>query len=110
VRPAALAELLTLVKNGRLTTSRGREVLECMIAGGKSAEEAMQSLGIVEVAGDELESLCRELLEANPKILADLKEGKTKAAGALIGMAKKKNPNVNANRFREVCAAVVAKL
>jgi len=103
VRPAPLAELIKVVQAGRLTTSRGREVLAAMIETGKSAEAAMQAMGIAEVDESELEGLCRDLLTANPRILADLKDGKTKAVGALIGQAKKKNPNVNPDRVRELC-------
>ena len=56
----------------------------------------------------ELIELCRTLLTENPKIVADLKEGKQKAAGALIGQAKKQNPNVNPGRFRELCLELAA--
>jgi hypothetical protein len=40
---------------------------------------------------------------ANPRVVADLKEGKLKDVGALIGQAKKRNPNVDPGRFRELC-------
>jgi aspartyl-tRNA(Asn)/glutamyl-tRNA(Gln) amidotransferase subunit B len=103
VAPGQLAELIKIVQSGRLTTSRGREVLAAMIESGKPVDAAMQAMGIVEVDESELENLCRELLAANPKILDDLKGGKLKAVGALIGQAKKKNPNVNPDRVRELC-------
>jgi aspartyl-tRNA(Asn)/glutamyl-tRNA(Gln) amidotransferase subunit B len=110
VRPAELARLIGIVRGGRLSTSRGREVLAEMIVSGRSPEETMQAMGIVEVDQSNLESLCRELLEANPRVIADIKEGKLKAIGALIGQAKKKNPNVDANRFREMCLEVVGRM
>lgn len=103
VEAGQLAELIKVVQSGRLTTSRGREVLTAMIETGGPVDAAMQAMGIVEVDESELENLCRELLSGNPKILADLKDGKLKAVGALIGQAKKKNPNVNPDRVRELC-------
>jgi len=103
VGPDKLGELIKIVEAGRLTTSRAREVLAEMVASGKSVEAAMQALGIAEVDESELETLCRDLLSSNPKILADLKSGKVKAVGALIGQAKKKNPNVNPDRVRDLC-------
>ena len=109
VRPPALAGLLKTVRSGTLDTRRGRDVLAEMIASGKSAEEVMGALGISDVGQSELESLCRELLEANPKIVADVKAGKVKAAGALIGQAKQKNPNVNPGRVREICLELIQK-
>ncbi|MGD0898598.1 MAG: Asp-tRNA(Asn)/Glu-tRNA(Gln) amidotransferase subunit GatB, partial [Thermoguttaceae bacterium] len=109
VRPAALAELIETVRAGRLTTGRGREVLARMAANSQSLEAAMQALGIESVGQSDLESLCRELLAANPKIVAEVKDGKLKGLGSLIGMAKKKNPNVNPNQVREACVRLIEK-
>ena len=107
LRPRQLAELIRTVSKGQLTTSRAREVLAEMLAGGKSLAETMQSMGIAAVDESELENLCRELLAANPKVVAEVKEGKPKGLGQLIGQAKKKNPNVNPNRFRELCEQLI---
>ena len=108
VGATALGELIGKVKAGELNTSRGREVLEVMIETGKSAADAMSQLGIEQVDETELVELCRELLTANPKIVADIQAGKTKAAGSLIGQAKQKNPNVDPGRVREICLELAA--
>jgi aspartyl-tRNA(Asn)/glutamyl-tRNA(Gln) amidotransferase subunit B len=105
-----LAALIREVLAGKLETTRARDVLAEMIGSGKPVEEAMKALGITQVDESELESLCRELLEANPGIVADVKSGKLKAAGALIGQAKKKNPNVNPGRVRELCLKMIEKM
>jgi aspartyl-tRNA(Asn)/glutamyl-tRNA(Gln) amidotransferase subunit B len=110
VSAAALAELLTMVQAGKLATSRAREVLSVMLDSGKSAEAAMQSAGIEEVDNSVLEALCRELLDANPKIVAQVKQGKTKAAGALIGQAKRRNPNVDPARVQNLCLELIEKM
>ena len=110
VSAAALAELLGTVKAGKLATSRGREVLAEMLASGTSAAEAMTALGIEQVDESALEDLCRELLDANPKIVEQVKEGKVKAIGALIGQAKQKNPNVNPGQVREICLKIIETL
>lgn len=110
VPAAAMADLLKKVRAGELDTGRGREVLTEMIASGGSLDETMKALGIAEVDESELESLCRELLEANPRIVADVKEGKLKAAGALIGQAKQKNPNVNPGEVRALCLEMIEKM
>jgi aspartyl-tRNA(Asn)/glutamyl-tRNA(Gln) amidotransferase subunit B len=110
VSPAALGELIRRVKAGEVDTSRGREVLAAMIDGKAetSVDEAMQKLGIEQVDESELIELCRELLAANPQIVADVQEGKQKAVGALIGQAKQKNPNANPGRIREICLELIA--
>jgi aspartyl-tRNA(Asn)/glutamyl-tRNA(Gln) amidotransferase subunit B len=64
-------------------------------------------MGIQQVDESELFALGRELLQSNPKVMAELKEGNLKAAGWLIGQAKRRNPNVNPNRFREICLGLV---
>ena len=107
VSAISLAGLLAKVTAGQIETSRAREVLAQMIDSGKSADEAMQAMGIQEVDESELIALGRELLQSNAKVMADLKEGNLKAAGWLIGQAKRRNPNVNPNRFLEICLELV---
>ncbi len=110
VAPEQLAELIRAVRAGRLETSRGREVLAEMIATGKPAQKVIEKLGIREVQDSEVADLCRDLLAANPKIVAEVKGGKAKGVGALIGQAKKQNPNVNPNRVREMCLELIEKM
>jgi aspartyl-tRNA(Asn)/glutamyl-tRNA(Gln) amidotransferase subunit B len=106
----ALAELLGEVKAGKLETSRAREVFQTMLDTGKNAAETIKSLGIEQVDDSALVELCRELLVANPKIVAEAKAGQPKGIGQLIGQAKKKNPNVNPNRFKEICLELIEKV
>ncbi|MEN6457842.1 MAG: Asp-tRNA(Asn)/Glu-tRNA(Gln) amidotransferase subunit GatB [Thermoguttaceae bacterium] len=103
IDPKTLAELIGKVRGGQLSTGRAREVLEEMLASGKSLAEAMDALGIAEVGDAELAELCRGIVAANPKIVAEVRAGKLKGLGALIGQAKAKNPNVDPNRVRELC-------
>ncbi|MDZ7616311.1 MAG: Asp-tRNA(Asn)/Glu-tRNA(Gln) amidotransferase GatCAB subunit B, partial [Patescibacteria group bacterium] len=108
VSAADLASLLKVVAAGELTTSRGREVLAEMVEHGGSVEQAMDRLGIVKVDDSALEALCRQLLEANPKVVQQVKEGKQKAVGSLIGQAKKSNPNVDPGQVQQVCLTLIA--
>jgi aspartyl-tRNA(Asn)/glutamyl-tRNA(Gln) amidotransferase subunit B len=108
VRAWGLADLLKKVKAGEVDTTRGREVLSTMVATGKSADEAMKELGIERVDESALVELCRQLVAANPKLVADVKAGKMQAAGAFVGQAKKANPNVNPARVREICLELIA--
>jgi len=110
VTAETLAQLLAKVIAGQIETSRARPVLAEMIASGKAADEVMQAMGIQQVDESELVALGRELLQSNAKLLAELKEGNLKGAGWLIGQAKRRNPNVNPNRFREICLELVKEL
>ena len=107
VSPPALAGLIEKVKAGAFSVSRGREVLAEMVATGKPLAEAVSALGIEEVDDAALVELCRELVRANPKIAAEVGQGNLKGLGALIGQAKKRNPNVDPNRVREVCLSLI---
>jgi aspartyl-tRNA(Asn)/glutamyl-tRNA(Gln) amidotransferase subunit B len=66
-------------------------------------DEASGKLGIEQVDESDLVALCQELIDANPKIVVDVQGGKQQAIGALIGQAKKKNPNVDPGRVRTIC-------
>ncbi len=110
VPAAALGALIAKVRAGAFETSRGREVLAAMVATGKSLDEAIAALGIEQVDDAALLELCRKLVEANPKIVAEVKEGKLKGLGALIGQAKKENPNANPNHVRELCLQLIQKV
>jgi aspartyl-tRNA(Asn)/glutamyl-tRNA(Gln) amidotransferase subunit B len=94
VTAGQLGDLLKRIKAGQLDTGRGREVLAQMSQQGQSAAEAIAALGIEQVDAGQLRTLCQELVAGNPRIVADIKAGKTKAAGAFVGQAKKQNPNV----------------
>ncbi len=110
VAATALGDFVAKLKSGDLPSARGREVLDVMIAGGASVDAAMHQLGIEEVDDSELETLCQALLAANPQIVDDVKGGKQQAVGALIGQAKKQNPNADPGRVRQICLDLIAKM
>jgi aspartyl-tRNA(Asn)/glutamyl-tRNA(Gln) amidotransferase subunit B len=109
ISSSSLAELISKVRAGDFNTSRAREVFVEMLAG-KSLDESIAALGIAKVDESELIAMAGEILAANPKIVADIKAGKAQAAGNLIGQAKKRNPNVNPARFREICLELAGKM
>ncbi len=108
ISSTSLAELLGAIKEGQVDNTRAKDVFAEMLASEQSAADAMQALGIEKVDDSALSDLCQELLDANPKIVADVKSGNAKAVGALIGQAKKKNPNVNPNDIRRLCLELIA--
>jgi aspartyl-tRNA(Asn)/glutamyl-tRNA(Gln) amidotransferase subunit B len=110
IRPEGLADLVKRVQAGDLDTGRGREVFAEMLASGLSAEQVIAAKGIERVDESELIALCQEIVAANPKIVADIKSGKLQAAGNLVGQVKKRNPNVNPGRVREICVELAAKM
>jgi aspartyl-tRNA(Asn)/glutamyl-tRNA(Gln) amidotransferase subunit B len=109
IAPTAIADLIKRVKAGDFETSKGREIFTEMVESGRSAEEVIAAKGIRRLDESELVALCEELLAANPKIVADVKNGKEQAAAGLIGQAKKRNPNVNPARVKEICLELIGR-
>jgi aspartyl-tRNA(Asn)/glutamyl-tRNA(Gln) amidotransferase subunit B len=107
VSAAELGELIKTIRDGKLDSSRARDVFDRMVATSTSVAEAMKSLGIEQVDQSALKMLCQQLLRDNPKIVADVQNGKQRALGALIGQAKKRNPNVNPNDIRKTCLDLI---
>ena len=70
-------------------------------------EDAKTALGIEDVDQGELEELCKQLLEENPKVVSQYKDGNKKALGALIGAAKKKNPNADPKLVQQICRQLI---
>jgi aspartyl-tRNA(Asn)/glutamyl-tRNA(Gln) amidotransferase subunit B len=81
-----------------------------MLANGQTAAQVIAARGFTRVDETELIAICREVVAANPKIVADVKGGKLQAAGNLVGQVKKRNANINPGRVREICLELIAKL
>jgi aspartyl-tRNA(Asn)/glutamyl-tRNA(Gln) amidotransferase subunit B len=109
ISSAALAELIGKIKAGEIPGPRARDVFQVMADKRIDASTAMSSIGIAAVDESDLIALCEKLLAANPKTVADVLGGKMQAIGALIGQAKKLNPNVHPGRFREMCLQLIQK-
>jgi aspartyl-tRNA(Asn)/glutamyl-tRNA(Gln) amidotransferase subunit B len=98
------------VKSGKAPATRAKELFGAMVDGSLALDAAMERLGIAAVSSSEIESLCRQLLADNPRIVADVKSGKAQAAASLIGQAKKRNPNVNPNDVRATCLKLIEQM
>lgn len=97
-----LAELIRAVDDGALPSTRAAEAFQLMLAERCDIAAALAKLKIERVDESALIAMVQELLVANPKTVADIQNGKLQAAASLIGQAKKKNPNVDPNRVREL--------
>ncbi|MEE8425317.1 MAG: Asp-tRNA(Asn)/Glu-tRNA(Gln) amidotransferase subunit GatB [Elusimicrobiota bacterium] len=91
VSPDGFAELIGLVGDGTLSRASGKVVFENMWDTGKTASALVSELGLQQVSDSgELAAFVEEAIQANPKAVADLKAGKKKAAGAIVGFVMKK--------------------
>ena len=90
VRPKDLAGLLGLIQQNAVSNIVAKDVLEEMFTTGKPAEVIVEEKGWKQISDDEsLEAMILEVLEANPGPVADVKAGKAKAIGFLVGPVMK---------------------
>ena len=98
--PGLLAEVIGLVEQGLISRNTGSEVLAKVRATGKTSTQIVAEEDLAQTSDEsELEHVVDEVIAENPGPAQDFAEGKDKAVGRLIGMAKRKtggkaNPNV----------------
>ncbi|WP_436716767.1 Asp-tRNA(Asn)/Glu-tRNA(Gln) amidotransferase subunit GatB [Roseiconus lacunae] len=104
---ADLGNLLSRVAKGELPNDRARDVFKHLVEKGGTIDQAIEALGIEAVDESEMETLVKRLLDANPKVVEDVKSGNQKAIGPLIGQAKKHNPNANPQTVRQIALRLI---
>jgi aspartyl-tRNA(Asn)/glutamyl-tRNA(Gln) amidotransferase subunit B len=103
-----LAGLILGIRDGQLDSSRAKDVFYKMLEKRLPYPAALRELGIASVDESELIAICEALVAANPQVAEDVRNGKQQAIGALVGQAKKKNPNVNPARVRELLLRIIS--
>jgi aspartyl-tRNA(Asn)/glutamyl-tRNA(Gln) amidotransferase subunit B len=85
VEPAAVAELVALVDSKTISQSAAKEVLDVLATEGGDPASIVEQRSLGMAGGDELEGIVDRALEANPRAVEELKGGKQKAVGAIVG-------------------------
>lgn len=84
--PANLGDLLRRAKELGLNKKLAGEVFQQMLATRQNAEQIIQERGLQPVSDEsQLREIVRKAVAANPKAVADFRNGKTKAAEAIKG-------------------------
>ena len=84
--PATLARLIALVKEGRLNRNTAVKVFEAVFETDGDVDAYVKEHGLEQVSDAGLvETVVEQVLAANEKSVADLKAGKEKAFGFLVG-------------------------
>jgi aspartyl-tRNA(Asn)/glutamyl-tRNA(Gln) amidotransferase subunit B len=86
VTPAALADLLKLIEEGKITAAMGKKILPKMFGTGRSAAEIIAVEGMERIDdSSEIERLCREALAASPDNAAKLRAGNQGVFNYFVG-------------------------
>ena len=105
--PKSLASLLKIVKEGKINNNTGKKVLREMFETGKEAKTIVEEKGLIQISDEgELEEIVNNILDNNQQSIEDIKNGKDRAFGFLVGQVMKEtrgkaNPQVVNKILRE---------
>jgi len=107
--PDFLADIVTLVSDGRINRDQGREVLAESLSTGTSPSAVVSARGLTQESdAGALESIVREVISSNPRAVSDYRAGKRQALGALMADLKKKAPAANPKVANELLQRLLA--
>ena len=82
--------LTGLIDSGAINGKQGKEVFAAMMSSGKDPAVIVEEKGLKQESDlGAIEALCRQIIEANPKPVAEYKSGKTTSINFLKGQAMK---------------------
>ena len=85
-----LANLVTLIDKGTISSSIGKKVIEELFENPRSPEEIIKEKGWAQISDESaIRNIVLQVLEANPQSVQDFKAGKDRALGFLVGQAMK---------------------
>ncbi|NLX64242.1 MAG: Asp-tRNA(Asn)/Glu-tRNA(Gln) amidotransferase subunit GatB [Clostridiaceae bacterium] len=90
ISAAQFAALVKLADEKKINIGVAQSTLQKMLESGKPVEEFIKPEDLVGISDEELESLCKEAIDANQKVVADIRNGKDKAINMLFGYVMKK--------------------
>ena len=86
VPPDHLAQLLSQIKEGKISGKIGKDVLDVMAESGKAPAAVIEEQGLVQISDTgELEGVVDGILADHPDDVADYRGGKTKLLGFFMG-------------------------
>jgi len=86
VQPSAIAGLVALVAERRVSVGAGRQVLDRLVAEGGEPEAIVEAEGLAAMdGGEELSSIVAAALQANEDAAERVRQGNAKAIGPIVG-------------------------
>jgi aspartyl-tRNA(Asn)/glutamyl-tRNA(Gln) amidotransferase subunit B len=105
-----LSELVDLVEAGKISSKQGKDVFAEMFAAGKAPGLIVEEKGLKQESDvGALESLCLQVIAANPKSVEDYRAGKVAAINFLKGQVMKiSKGKANPNLVGEILAKLLS--
>jgi len=90
VEPGALAALVVLVQEKKISHGSGKQVLATLVAEGGEPAEIVEREGLAQISDSgELEAIVVAAVDANPAAAEQVRAGNQKAIGAIVGAVMK---------------------
>ena len=90
VTPENLAELISLIDKGTISSKIAKQVFEDMFESGENAKDIVEKKGLVQMSDEgAIKAIVEKVVEANPQSIIDYKAGKDRAIGFLVGQIMK---------------------
>jgi aspartyl-tRNA(Asn)/glutamyl-tRNA(Gln) amidotransferase subunit B len=90
VSATQVAEILVLVKSGKISGKQGKEVYAAIKGTDKSPTEWVRESGLAQMSDEgEIEAVCRRIIEQNPGSVTSYRAGKTALLGFFVGQVMK---------------------
>ena len=84
-----LAELVKLIDEKKIRANKAKDVLAQMLESGADVTEYIKAEDLAGLSDDDLKVLCQGAIDANPKAVEDIKNGKDKAINVMFGYVMK---------------------
>lgn len=86
----SFADLLILIKEGKINNNTGKKVLKEMFDSGKNPETIVKEQGLIQISDESLLiGIIEKVLDENEQSIIDYKNGKDRALGFLVGQVMK---------------------
>jgi aspartyl-tRNA(Asn)/glutamyl-tRNA(Gln) amidotransferase subunit B len=108
VSPQQVGDLLRLVEQGKISGKQAKEVYAAIQGTGKAPGDVIAELGMHQVSdAGEIEKICREVVEQNPKQVEQLRGGKANLMGFFVGQVMKRtkgaaNPQLVNDQLKKI--------
>ena len=104
LRPPALAGLIQLVDDGKVSSSAAKRVFERMYEAGETAVSAVAAEGLTQIDDEKaLGAVVQSIIEAQPDAVASYRSGKKGTLGFLVGQVMREtNGTANPKRVSEL--------
>ncbi len=105
--PEKIAAMLEMIDEGIISSKIAKDVFEIMFETGKAPDDIVEERGLKQISDeDELEQIVDRIIEENPDVVEDIRGGKDKAIGYMVGQVMqategKANPQKANEMLRE---------